>query len=377
MGNFEWSGELITREEGTINDLDDWKIICEDIYLADIGSGAYTSYTVDKGGFKSIDIVEMYDKFDGLMEGTHKAHHIHSHHNMSAFFSSTDKEQLHDRALCSNYFLMLIVNFDGQYCAKVAFKAKKHGNEKTQLELFNNSDGYNKIELKENNNEDVLVVMACNIEYPEYDILVEKDFSDRFEAVKKVIEEEKKMTKPVYRGIGSQAKIPYQNGYDEDSGWGGIRNEYFKENDYEFVDDGKDGYWRKKSKKITEMTQKEWEKHDGGRTETYDLRHAKALLNSLITGSFDDNDYSDPIIKFTDKQKKLKNAFDVTEFVMGIDTELRRHFDVIFPHATDADFGMMLLKLQEYLIPYKYLRIINEFMECIEEEIEELTIKIL
>jgi hypothetical protein len=63
VGSVEWSGELITSEEGNITDLDKWKIICEDIYLVDIGTAGYTAYEVDKGGFKAADIIDLYDKF--------------------------------------------------------------------------------------------------------------------------------------------------------------------------------------------------------------------------------------------------------------------------------------------------------------------------
>ena len=81
-GSVEWSGELITSETNTINDLDRWIIKAEEIYLTDIGNGAYTGYEVDKGGFKAVDIIELYDAFPGLLEGSKKTHHIHTHHNM-------------------------------------------------------------------------------------------------------------------------------------------------------------------------------------------------------------------------------------------------------------------------------------------------------
>ena len=84
-GNKEWSGELITSEEGKITDLDSWRIICEEMFLADIGNGGSTEYEVDKGGFKSVDIVEMYELFPGLLDGTKKAHHIHTHCLNGAF----------------------------------------------------------------------------------------------------------------------------------------------------------------------------------------------------------------------------------------------------------------------------------------------------
>ncbi|MEI6186920.1 MAG: hypothetical protein WCP46_00260 [Alphaproteobacteria bacterium] len=78
-GAIEWSGELITSEIKTINDLDEWTIICEDIYLVDIGTSGFTGYEVDKGGFKSADIIELYEAYPGLMDGTQKNHHIHTH----------------------------------------------------------------------------------------------------------------------------------------------------------------------------------------------------------------------------------------------------------------------------------------------------------
>ena len=46
---------------------------------------------------------------------------------MGVFFSGTDWSQLNDRALVSNYFMMLIVNSKGDMIAKVAFKAKVTG----------------------------------------------------------------------------------------------------------------------------------------------------------------------------------------------------------------------------------------------------------
>lgn len=79
VGSFEWSGELITSEKGTINDLDNWAITAEDIFLADIGTAGFTGYEVNKGGFKTVDIIELYDKYPELLEGEKKVHHVHSH----------------------------------------------------------------------------------------------------------------------------------------------------------------------------------------------------------------------------------------------------------------------------------------------------------
>lgn len=58
------------------------------MFLVDIGSGAYTAYEVDKGGFKAADIVELFEAFPGLLDGSQKAHHIHSHHSMGKSFGA-------------------------------------------------------------------------------------------------------------------------------------------------------------------------------------------------------------------------------------------------------------------------------------------------
>ena len=78
-GSTEWSGELITREEGIITDLNSWKIYAEDIFLADIGTPGFTGYEVDKGSFKAVDIIELYDTYPELLEGEKKVQHVHTH----------------------------------------------------------------------------------------------------------------------------------------------------------------------------------------------------------------------------------------------------------------------------------------------------------
>lgn len=82
VGALEWSGELITREKGTINDLDDWEITAEDMFLADIGTSGGTEYEVNRGAFKSSDIIQLYEKFPELEDGKLKLQHLHTHHSM-------------------------------------------------------------------------------------------------------------------------------------------------------------------------------------------------------------------------------------------------------------------------------------------------------
>ena len=67
------------------------------------------------------------EQFPQLMEdqGKWKMGHIHSHHNMSTFFSGTDTDELHENAVNYLYYLSLIVNFSGKYSAKIAVHTKE------------------------------------------------------------------------------------------------------------------------------------------------------------------------------------------------------------------------------------------------------------
>lgn len=97
-GNFE-DGSLVVK--------------CLDIYQMDIGNGAYTEYTMNPS-------VATYMLDHDLM--TAYQGHIHSHHNMAAFFSGTDTNELRDGGKDTNHFVSLIVNNEGKYVAGITRK---------------------------------------------------------------------------------------------------------------------------------------------------------------------------------------------------------------------------------------------------------------
>ena len=109
----EWSGILLYKElSGDITDINNLKLSAQDVFLQDIGSSAYTEYTADES------IIDMYDNIPEA--DTMRTGHIHTHHSMQAFFSGTDASELHDNAIHYDYYLSLIVNFEGTYKAKIA-----------------------------------------------------------------------------------------------------------------------------------------------------------------------------------------------------------------------------------------------------------------
>lgn len=382
MGSYEWSGELITREEGNITDLSDWKIIAEEIYLADIGTAGYTSYEVDKDGFKAVDIAEMYEKFPGLTEGTHKNHHIHSHHSMSAFFSGTDWEQLNDRALVSNYFLMLIVNFDGKYVAKLAFRAKKTGGRVTALELYNNIDAYPPITLRGESDPETLAVMDCKIVYPDD---IEEDFRERYESVKDATKSYSS-TYGNYGGYGGYAK-GYAPGYgkeqtlfpvpaitpptdaeEENEDWINSFNSWAR-NGWDY----KNGVWVEKEvtqeRKISDMTDKEWNKtqQPDKKKMEWEIRHVKMVINFHILNQ---SDPKDCIQELTKINKKMKNDLDRENWITEFGAELAANFDGIFPDADQDEYIEFLEKMLIYLRPYQHVKLIRGMYKEVQEEVE-------
>jgi hypothetical protein len=358
-GSVEWSGELITSETNTINDLDNWTITCEDIYLVDIGSSAYTEYEVDKGGFKSADIVELYDAYPGLLDGSKKAQHIHTHHNMQAFFSGTDWSQLEDRGVLSNYLLMLIVNFKGEYVAKVAFKAERSGNDAVKLNFANNLDGRAPLTLAGQSAKEVLVVMDCEIIFEKPEKTVDTAFSSRYDSVKKAIAEE----------AASRVKYtPYKyGGYNKtnknDSSWSQI--ELY--GDGWGVDDGIPT--TRKDKSVMEMTDIEWKDYNKS---TISKKDASFALSSYLTNTYDLSNYEPPIDLLIDLNKQLKKKDDLEEYILEFSNDgFRAHCEGIHLRLSTEDFICILQHVKELLEKAKYNRLIKELINEIELMIHE------
>lgn len=116
--NTEWSAILLySTKEGSIDtDPNKWVISVDDCILMDIGTSAYTEYDMEAG-----DNYATEQWMDHLEAGG-KIGHLHTHHNMTCYFSGTDTAELHDNAPQHNYYLSLIVNYKNveDWCAKVA-----------------------------------------------------------------------------------------------------------------------------------------------------------------------------------------------------------------------------------------------------------------
>lgn len=148
----EYSGILLyTVKEGCIEDPSTLVLEVKDFYPMHIGTGTYTEYNATP------EILDMYDLLPDSIN--QRKGYLHTHHNMQAFFSSTDMSELHDNAGNYDYYLSLIVNIAGTYCAKIATVAKQDEDSVTLKDSLDNK----KIIFK--NAEEVLLLMDCEIVY--------------------------------------------------------------------------------------------------------------------------------------------------------------------------------------------------------------------
>lgn len=168
IGATEWSGMLFYKLiEGDIKSMKDLVFQSDFIYPRDIGSSSYTETTA------SGDVADAYDIYPDGIECSVSL--VHSHHSMGCFFSNTDTQELEDNAKLYNYYISLIVNFDGKYCAKIAFPGKQKFSSTTTL---TDSDGrpYEVVFSGEN---EVIFIGDLDVEYKKDEVVGEKWLLDK------------------------------------------------------------------------------------------------------------------------------------------------------------------------------------------------------
>ena len=128
----EWSGTLFFTHEGSFEN-DDLVIRCVDIYIMDIGTQAYTEFDMNPDVIAYMcENPELLDCQMGL---------IHSHNNMSTFFSETDTATLKEEGRDRNNFVSLIVNNAGTYTAAITRRVKsKQVKESVSYEFFGDGE---------------------------------------------------------------------------------------------------------------------------------------------------------------------------------------------------------------------------------------------
>lgn len=155
----EWSGFLFYQvEEGSLEDIAKLKLKAVRMYLHDIGTAGYTSFEMTPE--KVVDMATSVPEYEDSKMGI-----IHTHHNMSCFFSGTDQDELQENAEAHIYYLSLIVNHKGPWCARIAIPAVRKNN---TVILRRDEETGEKREFPENvlsqdAEEEVLYIADCNI----------------------------------------------------------------------------------------------------------------------------------------------------------------------------------------------------------------------
>lgn len=186
----EWSGTLFFTHEGSFEN-DDLVIRCVDIYIMDIGTQAYTEFDMNPDIISYMcENPELLDCQMGL---------IHSHNNMSTFFSGTDTATLKEEGRDRNNFVSLIVNNAGTYTAAITRRIKsKQVKESVSYEFFGDGEKQGTKEYVSDADEIEWFYLKIEKEGENYSF---PDMAARLEGIKQAkAEKAKKVQTPVYQG---------------------------------------------------------------------------------------------------------------------------------------------------------------------------------
>lgn len=186
----EWSGTLFFTHEGSFEN-NDLVIRCVDIYIMDIGTQAYTEFDMNPDVIAYMcENPELLDCQMGL---------IHSHNNMSTFFSGTDTATLREEGIDRNNFVSLIVNNAGTYTAAITRRVKsKQVKESVSYEFFGDGERHDTKEYVSDADEIEWFYLKIEKEGENYSF---PDMAARLEEIKQAkAERAKKVQSPVYQG---------------------------------------------------------------------------------------------------------------------------------------------------------------------------------
>ena len=189
----EWSGTLFFTHEGSFEN-NDLVIRCVDIYIMDIGTQAYTEFDMNPDVIAYMcENPELLDCQMGL---------IHSHNNMSTFFSGTDTATLREEGIDRNNFVSLIVNNAGTYTAAITRRVKsKQVKESVSYEFFGDGEKHDTKEYVSSADEIEWFYLKIEKEGENYSF---PDMAARLEEIKQAkaerAEKAKEAQTPVYQG---------------------------------------------------------------------------------------------------------------------------------------------------------------------------------
>ncbi len=187
FSTIEWSGILFYTVKGSLQEKD-FEITLQHILLMDVGVASYTEYKTDDS---VVDFIMTNKKALSW-----KMAHIHSHNNMKAYFSGTDKDELMDNAFAYDFYLSVVVNNAMDIVAKIVSKIIESN--------FKIRDAKGATLIYKDNRE-LFLARDCNI-------ITNNSVSDAFiiraEEIGKIRDEKTKKLQPKYFNDGTTPHIP-------------------------------------------------------------------------------------------------------------------------------------------------------------------------
>ena len=312
----EWSGTLFYKYEGSLDD-GTFKATCVDLFVMDIGSSAYTEYD------ESPDVLTYRIEHDLLDEDIQEGL-IHSHNNMSTFFSGTDTDTLIEEGTNSNHFVSLIVNNAGVYTAGVTrritteLKAEAHikYTENQYYDSFKDERVYLKTEeLSEEDREEsqkTQYIEWFNLEVEKADVINNfAEIDSRLDEIRKSKVKSKTKTYQNFSNYYSTQKSKETPNKSTPT-QGTLFNSYNYGDDYysrNYEKDLYDEYWDYYGSKLSESKNAKKEVLDDDTPlcllESFDKDMIKSLALQLLTGSIIVNDKSIDPEKWVQKMDEL------------------------------------------------------------------------
>jgi len=206
----EWSGMIFYDVDGDINDPANMTIHIKEIIPWHKGSGTYTEYDFTK--IPAEKIMKIYEdnpelsNYDGYGN-------IHSHVNMSVFFSGTDTSTLVDMAEDFNFFLSVIVNNNYDVIAKVSAVIQEEGRITSNTKIKGKNGDWIATPLDQEYSKKSVLIYECDILQEVPDINVPDSY-------KKIIEDIIEEAKPKYKFGFQKNDFDWQsNKYKNNSGY--------------------------------------------------------------------------------------------------------------------------------------------------------------
>jgi len=336
VGPKEWSGVLVYQiQKGDLDNIGDLVIEAKGVFPMDIGTAGYTEYDFDE-----TNIFPLHDYYPQILEEGWKEGHIHSHHNMKAYFSSTDEGELKDNTPNHAYYLSLIVNFEKKYVARLCVMGNRvvKGNSNVAFKNVLGADSVSSVELSLNQE----VVYAIDL-----DIEIKPDlFFEEVMKLKKRMEDKRKVK---------------QSGWKNSTG-----GRMFGQQQALFNDVNADPL------DVREINNIQYTKEDEYKDQVKDF------LYKLISVDVNSTGHLPSLIMRMDHAWNEQLENEKGEFLDSLGENLNEVYEYMFPEDEDmSHFALNMFEikghLSEYSIAHEFATELGDYLELWEVKDEENT----